>query len=179
MLKNTIISLVRAGICEIHILSKGEICYNKLISFLFNRESYKQRIYNGKLKIIIDNSELNDAINKYIHSFNNKNILIIMSDLPLINKNVVLELLEECKKNSVIVPSHSGGTNILFLKDGSNFNVQYHGNSFIKHRNEAIKKNIKLKIYSSEILSIDLDTKEDILKTYESKKINELLELNQ
>lgn len=170
MLENTINTLVQSGFFKIHILSKSNICFfDKLYeSFLQTvKKNDKNKIYkynkNAELKVIVDNSELNTAIINYLRYSGDEKTMIVMSDLPLINKKIVIKLLNECSNNFVIVPSYGGGTNILYISETINFNVKYHGNSFLKHINEAKRNNMKINIFDSYYLSLDFDKFEDII----------------
>lgn len=160
MLENTIQKLLSVGFNNINILSKDKICIIENIKKLL----IKKKIYNQQLNIIIDKNELNQAIMNYLKR-NSSNIMILMSDLPLLNKKTIKKMILSCnnKVDMLIQPSHGGGTNILYLKDASHFKVRYNGNSFLKHIDEAKKNNLRLKIFDSYILSIDFDNYEDII----------------
>lgn len=170
MLENTIIKLISCGIYNIDILTNDNICIiNKIKNLLMKK-------YNLQLNIIIDDNELNKAIMNYLKK-KNKNIMILMSDLPLLNKKLINKIISECNDDFLIVPSHGDGTNILFIKDASSFKVKYYGNSFLKHIDEAKKNNLKIKIFDSYILSIDFDNYEDIIKiiTYGKGKVKSFI----
>lgn len=106
------------------------------------------------------NGALTQAI-EYCSKFCDK-VLIVPSDVPLIKKSHVKNMLKKGKKfNVVIAPAKGGGTNVL-LCPTSNFSVKFGDYSFFEHINEAKMKNFTFKIFDSFYLSLDVNTAEDL-----------------
>lgn len=106
------------------------------------------------------NGALTQAIN-YCSKFCD-NVLIIPSDVPLIKKNHVKEILNRNKEFDVVIaPSKGGGTNAL-LCPVSDFSVKFGDYSFFEHIEEAKLKGFTHSIYDSFYLSLDVNTAEDL-----------------
>lgn len=163
MLENTIFSLLKSGVFNIKLLSRSNICMFEII--LQKIKNIKHFSENTNLKIIIDDSDLNDSLTNHING--KKNIMIIMSDIPLINhENMkkIIDLFYNEYYDISIIPSHRGGTNILFFKDVFNFKTKYNGLSFLNHIKEAKIKSMNINIIDTFFLSIDLDQLDDIIE---------------
>ena len=102
---------------------------------------------------------------------NAKSILIIPSDLPLLEKNTVNKIIERGIKLSsvVITPSADGGTNCLFFLSENAPVLSFGKNSFKKHWDGYMEKNIDIDSYENENLSFDLDTPDNLKKLIEYK----------
>jgi len=102
---------------------------------------------------------------------NAKSILIIPSDLPLIEKDSVTKIIEKGIKLSsvVITPSSDGGTNSLFFLSKKIPKLSFGENSFKKHWEGYVKKKIDIVSYENESLSFDLDTPDNLKKLIEHK----------
>ncbi len=111
------------------------------------------------VKVIVDNSDLNTAINKLIDQVP---LAVIMSDLPLLNKEVLRRFFE-IDGDVVIAPGRKGGTNMLLVRKRG-FRVSYHYGSFFKHLEIALKSGMKAKIFDSFFSSVDIDDENDLLE---------------
>lgn len=90
------------------------------------------------------------------------NVLIVPSDVPLIKKNLVKELLANGEEyNVVIAPAKGGGTNAL-LCPAQDFSMKFGDYSFFEHIKEAKEKNLTYTIFDSFYLSLDVNTAEDL-----------------
>jgi len=134
-----------------------------------------------RFEIIIDTKKLNDALNEIISakSAENNPLLILMSDLPLINTKIIQDILNR-EEEIVIVPGRKGGTNILFIKNLSKFKVDYYGISFKNHEKIAIENGLSYLLYDSLRAGTDIDEDDDLLDLLvfgagESKKYLEKL----
>lgn len=150
------------------------------ISILTTTNDLPDFIYK-RFEIIINTKKLNEALNEIISIKSSKNnpLLILMSDLPLINVTVVQEIIDR-KEDIVITPGRKGGTNILFIKNPSKFKVDYYGISFKNHEKIAIDNGLSYHLYDSLLAGTDIDEKEDLLDLLvfgdgESKKYLEKL----
>ncbi len=114
--------------------------------------------FDREVGLVVDKRSLNDAINSLIKD----EIAVIMSDLPLLNENIVTKFLSQ-NAEIVIAPGRKGGTNMLLIKN-KNFKVSYHYGSFFKHLKIAREMGLKFKIFDSFYSSIDVDEESDLLE---------------
>ncbi|RLI75743.1 2-phospho-L-lactate guanylyltransferase [Archaeoglobales archaeon] len=112
------------------------------------------------LRVLIDERSLDDAVNSLIDE--EKEIAIIMSDLPLLNREVVDRFFNE-EADVVVAPGRKGGTNMLLVRN-SKFRVSYHYGSFFKHVKMAKELGLSCKIFDSFYSSIDVDEESDLLE---------------
>ena len=106
---------------------------------------------------------LNNAIKQAFNEIDDEEIIIIPADIPLIKKEHIEDILELSKDYDLIIaPSRGGGTNLLYLKSKNSIELKYEGFSFLKHLEEAKKKNLKYYIYDSFLISVDINTPEDL-----------------
>ena len=102
---------------------------------------------------------------------NYNNIVLIGSDLPLINEDdieIAFRILET--KDIVISPTYDGGYYLIGMKDENKeiFNIKYSTSSVFE---ETIDKIINLqKSFGEGNIQLDIDDKEDFLKLYEILK---------
>jgi len=115
-----------------------------------------------KLNVILSEDSLNCALNEYLSKVKEP-VLIVMADLPLINKKHIKEIINS-SADIVIAPGKGGGTNILFIKDPSKFQVDYYGASFLDHLKIANKYGHKVEIYDSFLVSNDIDEPSDLIE---------------
>jgi 2-phospho-L-lactate guanylyltransferase len=89
-------------------------------------------------------------------------VLIVPSDVPLLRKSQVKEILELALKWPLIIaPAKGGGTNAL-LCPTKGINMKFGDCSFFRHLEEAEKSGILRYIYDSFYLSLDVNTAEDL-----------------
>ena len=96
-----------------------------------------------------DSYDLNEDLGKGIEwakTHDAKSILIIPSDLPLLENTAVTKIIERgIKLSSVIItPSPDGGTNSLFFLSKNVPNLSFGKNSFKKHWDGYMAKNIEI-----------------------------------
>ncbi len=112
----------------------------------------------------IGNTGLNGGLSQamdYCSQFSD-NVLIVPSDVPLIRKDLVKELMEMGEKFSVVIaPSKGGGTNAI-LCPAEGFKTRFGDYSFFKHMEESVKNNLSYSIFDSFYLSLDVNTAEDL-----------------
>ncbi len=109
-------------------------------------------------------TDLNGALHQAIEYISKScdNILIVPSDVPLIKKFHVKEILELGNEFDVVIaPAKGGGTNGL-LFPVSSFKMKFGDYSFFEHINEAKSNDFTYKIYDSFYLSLDVNTAEDL-----------------
>lgn len=112
------------------------------------------------VQTLIDDRSLDDAINSLINE--QKEIAVIMSDLPLLNREVVDRFFNE-QSDIVVAPGRKGGTNMLLIRNDK-FRVSYHYGSFFKHINIAKELGLSYKVFDSFYSSIDVDEELDLLE---------------
>ncbi len=108
--------------------------------------------------------------------FSAQGILILPSDLPLLSKDDIEELIARSNKPPVVVIApdrRREGTNALLIKPTGLITYQFGDGSFTKHCSQAEQHNIDLQIVERESLGLDLDFPEDLdlLKQYEQKQV--------
>ncbi|WP_423793299.1 2-phospho-L-lactate guanylyltransferase [Methanocaldococcus indicus] len=135
---------------NVYIVSKDEKILN------FAKEELKVDIIKEK------SSGLNNALYQAFEVVKN-NILVIPADIPLIKKKNIEDVIKLSKNYDLIIsPSRGGGTNLLYLKDKDTIKLRYEGFSFLKHLEEAKKRNLKYYVYDSFYISVDINTVEDL-----------------
>jgi len=106
---------------------------------------------------------LNSAIKQAIDAIGDEEVIITPADIPLIKKHHIKEVISKSKKNSIVIsPSRGGGTNLLLLNPKNIIEPRYEGFSFLKHIDEAKKRNVEVIVYDSFLISIDINTPEDL-----------------
>ncbi|MDI6724323.1 MAG: 2-phospho-L-lactate guanylyltransferase [Methanobacterium sp.] len=136
------------------------------IVIISSDEDVLNYVSNMKVKTLREKGEtdLNGALHQAI-DYSSKscdNIFIVPSDVPLIQKNHVKDILELGKKYDVVIaPAKGGGTNGL-LFPASSFKMKFGDYSFFEHINEAKANNFSYKVYDSFYLSLDVNTAEDL-----------------
>jgi 2-phospho-L-lactate guanylyltransferase len=108
---------------------------------------------------------LNESIS-YIKDIVNDFDLSIVTplDIPLIEPIDIDEIIDlSLNYNVVISPSHDmRGTNILCRKPPNSMETFFGDLSFKKHVDEATRRGLKIKIYVSPRVSIDIDSSKDL-----------------
>ncbi len=90
------------------------------------------------------------------------NVLVIPSDVPLIQESHVKEILKMGENfGMVIAPAKGGGTNAL-LCPTSKIEMKFGECSFFEHIKEAESNKISFGIYDSFYMSLDVNTAEDL-----------------
>jgi 2-phospho-L-lactate guanylyltransferase len=110
-------------------------------------------------EVVEDKRELDDCINSELSEVPKA---VIMSDLPLLNRETVKRFFEE-KEDVIIAPGRKGGTNMLLVRK-KGFRVSYHYGSFLKHLKIAQSLGMSFKIFDSFFASVDIDGEEDLLE---------------
>ena len=101
----------------------------------------------------LNHHDLSTAINEYIKHERDPT-LIVISDIPLIQEWHVREMVSE---GITLVPGRGGGTNAIFMRDPSLFEVDFYEVSFLKHVTIAKERGLPLKILDSFYMSTDVD----------------------
>lgn len=172
-LENVLQVLKEAGIRQLDILSKGELDSSFESSFSSLSET------DFEIRIIHDERDLNTAVNSYLKTSDTP-VLIVMADLALLTKENIEAMTTETTaikmisiesdteiKNAYeniirIAPGKDGGTNMMYIGAPHVFEVNYYGESFKKHKEEAEKKNLVCEIHESFYAAADMDEPEDL-----------------
>lgn len=112
--------------------------------------------------VIIDEADLNEALNTYLGKVSEP-VLIIMADLPLLLATHIREIVAT-ERDICIVPGKGGGTNLIFIKNPSRFQVRYYGSSFLTHCAIAEAGGQSFEVYDSLLASTDIDEPEDLVE---------------
>jgi len=105
----------------------------------------------------VDERDLDDVINDRL----SRNTAVIVSDLPLLNGEILRKFFEK-KGDIVLAPGRRGGTNMMLIR--KEFRVSYHYGSFMKHISIARSMGLKVSIFDSFFAGCDIDTPDDLLE---------------
>lgn len=109
--------------------------------------------------------DLNDALQYAIEKIEDSTVAIVPADVPLLRRENIGRLIkkvENRKRSALICPSRGGGTNLLILNPKDIIKPSYEGFSFLKHLELCRRNRVKLYIYPSFYISIDINTPEDL-----------------
>jgi 2-phospho-L-lactate guanylyltransferase len=149
---NDVINVLNGLVHEIVIISSDE----DVLEYV---SSMKVKTLKEKGKTDL-NGALHQAI-EYMAKSCHK-ILIVPSDIPLIKKSHVKDIITLGNKFDVVIaPAKGGGTNALLIH-ASTFKMKFGDYSFFEHINQAKKNNLSYKVYDSFYLSLDVNTAEDL-----------------
>ncbi|WNY28716.1 Phosphoenolpyruvate guanylyltransferase [Methanimicrococcus stummii] len=184
-LQNVLAVLKESGIKQVDILSK---------SALDKSDENRLAAMSGsdfEIKILIDESDLNTAVNTYLKS-SEIPVLIVMADLALLKKEDVEAMTNPAAMNresafvsancesefiaaSVsetkaaacpdivrIAPGKDGGTNMMYISTPADFEVNYYGESCKKHQEEALRRSFICEIHKSFYAAADMDEPSDL-----------------
>ncbi len=112
--------------------------------------------------VLVRQEGLNEALN-WILPQCEVPVLIIMSDLPLVTKETILQVTSTVS-DLAVVPGLGGGTNILFIRDPKRYRVQYYGYSFRWHIEVARELGMTVEVVDSLRLSTDVDEPADLVE---------------
>lgn len=107
------------------------------------------------------NNALIDAISLVKGNFNDVDILLLPSDIPLIKKEHVVSL-KNFDSDLIISPSKGGGTNLLCFNSDFDFVPLFGAMSYFRHIEEANSMSMKINLIESFYLSLDVNTPEDL-----------------
>ncbi|MBI4257613.1 MAG: 2-phospho-L-lactate guanylyltransferase [Thaumarchaeota archaeon] len=123
---------------------------------------------------------VNAAVAKGVNYCMNKGAsssLVIPSDLPCITTTDILNFAKMADEPRIVVITPSmrlDGTNVLLRKPLDVIETYYDQNSFSSHIREAQRANVKLVLYLSRTVMLDLDTEGDIALFLEQESQTEV-----
>ena len=102
-----------------------------------------------------------------------RGVLVLPADLPLLNHEDVLTLIEKAAQPPVVVIApdrHEKGTNALLISPSNLIEYDFGENSFQRHCERARKVGARLEIVKLPSLGLDLDLPEDLelIRKFES-----------
>jgi 2-phospho-L-lactate guanylyltransferase len=104
-------------------------------------------------------------------------ILIVPSDLPLLTREDVFEMVSAASFPPVVVIApdrRNDGTNALLISPIGLIDYQFGEKSFEKHKSQALSKEIKVHEVRNISIGLDLDLPEDLefLQRYQTQQVN-------
>ena len=96
-------------------------------------------------------------------------VLILSSDLPLVTRKAVLEMLEAAARHEspVVVAAPAigrGGTNALYLRPPDAIGLHFGDDSLAKFRDDADSRGANFVIHHSDAMALDLDEPSDLAR---------------
>lgn len=155
MLKD-IVSNIKNDVFKVIVISNDEFVL-KFARDILEIETLKENKHENNYL----NNAIIDAVSYIKKNYEDYDILILPSDIPLIRKQNI-SYLANCNEDLIISPSKGGGTNLLYFKHTYDFEPLFGDFSFFKHLNEAKEKNMSINVYDSFYLSIDINTPQDL-----------------
>lgn len=121
----------------------------------------------GVRGILQKGSGLNEAVTQIVEwclENGGSSILILPSDIPLVASEDIGEItsLASEPRAVVISPSLDGGTNAMFQHPPGVIPPCYGSDSFRMHLNSAIARRVRVEVYRSPRVSLDIDSPEDL-----------------
>ncbi|EMA48271.1 phospholactate guanylyltransferase [Halococcus morrhuae DSM 1307] len=107
---------------------------------------------------IVDERPLTTAVNAILET--DSPVAIVMADLPLATP-AALAWLFDAPEDVVLAPGRGGGTNALVARH-PDFRVDYHGTSYLDHREGARRVGASVGIVDSFRLGTDIDERADL-----------------
>jgi len=108
--------------------------------------------------VTVDSRALTTAVNSRLAE--DTPTLILMADLPLVEPADIQRLVDS-EADISIAPGLGGGTNALVVRDAG-FRVDYHGASYLDHRQAAAELDATIEAVDSRRLATDIDKPEDL-----------------
>lgn len=111
--------------------------------------------------VTVDERPLTDAVNAVLVE-TTEPVAVVMADLALAT-STALRRLFEMSGDVVLVPGRAGGTN-AFVSRQAGFRTDYHGTSYLDHRDIARELDARVSVVDSYRLSTDVDEPADLLE---------------
>ncbi|MDO5851563.1 MAG: 2-phospho-L-lactate guanylyltransferase [Methanobacteriaceae archaeon] len=152
MLKD-VVKVLKTEIDEIILISKCDEVLNDAKKLNITPLKEKGNSLNSALIYAID----------HVHKTQPENtILILPSDIPLINENHINDIKNlSLTEDVIIAPSSGGGTNLLLFSNNL-IQPSFGRYSFFEHKKQAKNQKIVPYIYDSFLLSLDMNIPTDL-----------------
>ena len=153
--------------------------YEKEIFLLTKNKNVK---FDADYNLLLDEGEdLNEALEKALRKIKADNYVILMADLPLINKEnieYILSYISE-KKEVVLVKSQDNGTSVIAFPNKFSFiSPLVFGANSSKRFIEIFEKNkIPFKLIEKAAWGMDLDTRKDLKEIIKNNNVPLFLQL--
>ena len=108
--------------------------------------------------VTVDDRALTTAVNDRLAE--ETPVLVLMADLPLVEPADIRGLADS-EADISIAPGLGGGTNALVVRE-PRFRVDYHGASYLDHRQTAAELDATVETVDSRRLATDIDEPEDL-----------------
>jgi 2-phospho-L-lactate guanylyltransferase len=116
------------------------------------------------VEVAVADLDLNQALNAFLQDMAGKgwqeDILIVMSDLPLLSREDLLRMVR-AEGDVVLVPGRGGGTNIILVRNPQ-FRTCYEGASFPRHLDQARRLGLRVGVFYSYLAGCDIDEPQDL-----------------
>jgi 2-phospho-L-lactate guanylyltransferase len=112
--------------------------------------------------------ELNPALlraTQVVRSWNAQAVLILPADLPFLDKDDLLQLIDKGKRGPCIViapDNERNGTNALLVRPAGLIEYAYGEGSYMRHIRIAREAGAEVYVYQSERLLLDIDLPQDL-----------------
>lgn len=128
------------------------------------RPGFDEQGFGKEIEVLECRLDLNDALNAVIEDWQDhgwqSDLMVVMADLDLISREDIQAAIET-DGDIVLSPGRGGGTNMILIRD-PRFRTCYHGQSFIKHRDLAMRLGLNTGIYASYSSGCDIDEPDDL-----------------
>ncbi|ELY94387.1 2-phospho-L-lactate guanylyltransferase CofC [Natrialba chahannaoensis JCM 10990] len=116
-----------------------------------------------EIPVTVDDRPLTAAVNAYLEAATGP-VAIVMADLALATPAALSMLFDAGAADGVaIAPGRGGGTNALVVRH-PDFRVDYHGSSYVDHREHAAEIGAPLESVDSFRLGTDVDEPADLVE---------------
>ena len=112
-------------------------------------------------RVRVDDRSLTAAVNDVLAETDGA-VAVVMADLPLVTPTV-LERLFEADGDVVVAPGRGAGTNALVVRDPA-FRTDFHGASYLDHREAASTVGAAVTVVDSHRLATDVDERADLVE---------------
>jgi len=115
--------------------------------------------------VTVDSRPLTDAVNAVLEERSpteSDPLAVVMADLALATPESLGRLFD-ADGDVVIAPGRGGGTNALVVRDSA-FRVDYHGASYLDHREAAAAVDADVTVVDSHRLATDIDERADLVE---------------
>ncbi|MFD1647243.1 2-phospho-L-lactate guanylyltransferase [Haloarchaeobius litoreus] len=109
----------------------------------------------------VDDRSLTTAVNAVLDE-DDGSVAVVMADLPLVT-SAVLDRLFDADGDVVIAPGRGAGTNALVVRDDE-FHTDFHGASYLDHREAAAAVGAEVTVVDSHRLATDVDERADLVE---------------
>ncbi|MFQ5975756.1 MAG: 2-phospho-L-lactate guanylyltransferase [Candidatus Hydrothermarchaeales archaeon] len=141
------------GTCKTIVISSDDLRGNLPDNVIFLDEGDRRKGLNGAVKFA----------NRYAVKKGAKATIFVPADMPLVKKDHIEEIIRLGESHPLVIsPARYGGTGILYRRPPDIIKERFTKTSFADYKKEAQAEGVKLLVYDSYLLSLDIDKDEDI-----------------